>query len=115
MTTSALSPKKIWYEANCHCGAVRYKVLGPPLEDFTFIECNCSTCLKNGYVNFYPKRDEVVFHQGFDTLREYRFGSKRFTHKFCPECGSSILIEFNGTLLDEMGDAMAVNVSLARV
>ncbi|MCJ1390142.1 hypothetical protein MMC18_003000 [Xylographa bjoerkii] len=112
MASSAPSPPKIWYEANCHCGAVRYKVLAPRLEDFPFKECNCSICTKNGYVNVYPKHAEVVFHQGFDTLKEYRFGSKQKTQKFCPECGSSILIDFNGTLDGEMEDAMAVNVRM---
>ncbi|MCJ1417827.1 hypothetical protein MMC32_004172 [Xylographa parallela] len=113
MTTPTPPPKKIWYEANCHCGAVRYKVLAPCLDDFLLTECNCSICTKNGYVNLYPKHDEVVFHQGFDTLKEYRFGSKRMTHKFCPECGSSILIDFNGMLDGDLDAAVAVNLNEA--
>ncbi|MCJ1434968.1 hypothetical protein MMC27_004338 [Xylographa pallens] len=113
MTTPIPPPKKIWYEANCHCGAVRYKVLVPRLEDFPLTECNCSICTKNGYINLYPKHDEVVFHQGFDTLKGYHFGSKQKTHKFCPECGSSILIDFNGTLDGKFEDAMAVNLNEA--
>ncbi|MCJ1292730.1 hypothetical protein MMC34_004283 [Xylographa carneopallida] len=112
MTTSTPPPTQIWYEANCHCGAVRYKVLAPRLQDVPFKACNCSVCTKNGYLNLYPKRHEVVFHQGFDTLAEYRFGSKSKTHKFCPVCGSSILIDFNGTLHGEFEDAMAVNVRM---
>ncbi|MCJ1399080.1 hypothetical protein MMC11_002282 [Xylographa trunciseda] len=112
MTTPTASPPKIWYEANCHCGAVRYKVLAPRLEDSPCTSCTCSICTKNGLVNIYPKHHEVVFHQGFDTLKEYRCGTKQSTHKFCPECGSSILIDFNGSLHGPMEDAMAVNVRM---
>lgn len=43
----------------------------------------------------YPAPREVVFQSGYDTLKDYRFGKKQFDHKFCPDCGSSILIDFH--------------------
>lgn len=47
----------------------------------------------------------MVFHSGFDTLKDYRFGKKQFDHKFCPDCGSSILIDFHNP------EKWAINVS----
>ena len=32
------------YEGNCHCGAVRYRVLTRPLEEVKVMSCNCSLC-----------------------------------------------------------------------
>lgn len=52
----------------------------------------------------YPAPREVVFHSGYDTLKDYRFGKKQFDHKFCPDCGSSILIDFHNP------ERLAVNV-----
>jgi len=90
-TESELVP----YPANCHCGAVRYTVLIPSLEEHLVNMCNCSICTHNGYLLVYPQRQEVIFHNGYDHLRSYFFGSKTRTHKFCPTCGSSILIDLN--------------------
>lgn len=47
---------------------------------------------------------------GFETLGEYRFNTKLKIHKFCKNCGTSILIDFNG--MDPDGDTLAVNVLL---
>ncbi|KAK4693902.1 hypothetical protein P7C71_g3582, partial [Lecanoromycetidae sp. Uapishka_2] len=52
-------------------------------------------CTKNGYFLVYPSPDEVVWHSGYQTLKDYRFGKKELDHKFCPNCGSSILIDFH--------------------
>ena len=87
------TPPEVWYEANCHCAAIKYKVKLPPLESIEIMSCNCSICTKNGYFNVYPKKKDVVFHSGEDLLKGYNFGEKKCTHMFCPTCGSSILVE----------------------
>ena len=96
------------YHANCHCGAVRYTAEIPSLTDHKVNMCNCSVCTRNGYLLVYPERKHVIFHTGYDHLRPYAFGTKKRTHKFCPTCGSSILIDFNGIL--EGRDALGLNV-----
>ena len=53
----------------------------------------------------YPKPSEVEWHQGYETLKIYEFGQKRVTHRFCGNCGSSILIDFHD------GEKLGVNVS----
>src|SRR5882762_7502654 len=93
------------YSGNCHCGTVKYTVRTPSLSDSKVISCNCSICRRNGYLFIYPKRRDVNFHTGFDHLVSYFFGDKRGAHKFCPTCGSSVLLDINGI------DELAINVS----
>lgn len=103
------TPAKVWYEANCHCGAVKYRVNTPSLEGRKVTNCNCSICCKNGYLNVYPKRTDVVFHSGEDHMKGYLFGEKKCMHKFCPTCGSSLFVDPH---MDDP-ESMVVNVSCA--
>ena len=63
-TSSAQPEHEIWYEANCHCGAIKYAIKLPPLESMEIMSCNCSICTKNGYLNVYTKRKDIVFEEG---------------------------------------------------
>ena len=96
---------RLWYEANCHCGTVKYRISLPDLSSHQVNCCNCSVCTKDGYLLVYPKPSEVEWLQGFETLKAYEFGHKRVTHRFCEHCGSSILIDFHD------GEKLGVNVS----
>lgn len=107
ISASTLTP----YDANCHCGDVTYTVYIPSITSQEVMCCNCSICTRNGYLLLYPARKEVIFHTGYDRLHTYEFGSKRVTHKFCPICGSSILIGLHG--LSHLGpDKMAINIRM---
>lgn len=97
---------EVWYDANCHCAAIKLKVKLPPLQSQEIISCNCSICCKNGYLNVRPNKKDIVFVQGEDVIKDYQFGKKQHNHKFCPLCGSSILIE----PLDEDQEWMTINV-----
>lgn len=88
-----MSANKITYGANCHCGAVQLKFQAPDIETSDVTACNCSICVKNGYHNIYPSPGSVQWVSGYDTLKKYQFNSKGYNHKFCPNCGSSIVIE----------------------
>jgi hypothetical protein len=79
------------YEASCQCGNVAYTVRMPPPEIVN--ACTCSICTRNGYVLVYIPRDDVSWIRGYDQLKEFRFHSKRNAHKFCPDCGSSMLVD----------------------
>ena len=106
-SVTATESELVSYPANCHCGAVRYTVPIPSLEEHLVNMCNCSICTHNGYLLVYPPHQKVIFHSGYDHLRLYFFGTKTRAHKFCPTCGSSILIDFSGTGRDDI----AINVS----
>ena len=94
------------YRGNCHCGAVTFTVRTPSLSDNKVNSCDCSICSRNGYLLIYPQRADVDFHTGYDHLVSYFFGDKQGAHKFCPTCGSSILVDFNKK------DEVAINVSI---
>ena len=87
------TPAKVVYEANCHCGAIKYQIKMQPLDTLKVTHCNCSICSKNGYLNVYPKREDVVFRCGEDQMKGYAFGAKRCIHRFCSKCGSSLFVD----------------------
>lgn len=99
------------HQANCHCGAVKYSVSNYPLNDPKSVvrTCNCSICSKNGYIMIYPGREDVIFTQGKDVVREYKFASEKLPHYFCPICGSSLYIDISKVYPGK--EALAVNVS----
>ena len=107
--TSSEESERVWYHANCHCANIRYKVQLPPLETLEIMNCNCSICSKNGYMNVYPNRRDIVFVSGEDTMKGYQFGNEKSTHQFCPMCGSSLFID--PYIPDN--DKVVVNVSLS--
>ncbi|KAI1501131.1 glutathione-dependent formaldehyde-activating, GFA [Biscogniauxia marginata] len=94
MSSTRAVPSIQTYDANCHCGKVQFTVTMPDIRSSKIITCNCSICTKNGYLFVYPKREDVVFSSGEQHLSSYRFGNKKKPHKFCPTCGTSILIDF---------------------
>lgn len=122
---------KVWHDAACHCHGVEYKILFAPIyPPYTganterpggtqatdssegapplIIRCNCSICNKNGYTLIYPNREDVVFTKGYDTLKDYQFATRTRDHKFCPNCGSSIMIDFRGFFPER--DSLGMNV-----
>ncbi|KAG8528309.1 uncharacterized protein KY384_007226 [Bacidia gigantensis] len=103
MDTSTSNDNKVWYDANCHCRAVQLRFRVTPLfptdtapspEPLKPFNCNCSICTKNGYLNVYPKDadTDIEWIKGQDSISEYRWGTKEVGHKFCPICGSSIVL-----------------------
>ncbi|KAF2481633.1 DUF636 domain-containing protein [Neohortaea acidophila] len=116
MSTQPTGTRKT-YEANCHCGNIRYTVT---LDDALYPEgkakinrCNCSICTKNGYLLVYPKREDVVFQNDSEArLKDYFFGKKNKPHRFCPECSSSVLIDFKNSDVPNQRGELAINARL---
>ena len=111
-----------WYDANCHCGRVRLRLHIAPLDDtgpngpLKVINCNCSICSKNGYLNIYPDDPvkDIDWVSGKDDLKAYTFATKAVEHMFCPTCGSSIVLFVDASKLEENGRwEIGVNVSWA--
>ncbi len=71
--------------ARCHCSAVRFTVRAP--ADAELLTCNCSICSMTGFVHLIVGKDDVVFQDGRNVLRSYRFGTETAEHLFCPTCG----------------------------
>lgn len=67
-------------------------------------------CEINGYLNVYPLRKKVGFQSSYDELETYTFGDKTRLHKFCRECGTSLLIEFGEVEDGVVRPLLAVNI-----
>jgi hypothetical protein len=109
--------KTIKYEASCQCRNVNYVVTTTALEEQEVTTCDCSICLRNSYVMVYVPREDVTWNSGYDSLKTFQFASKRNHHMFCPECGSSILIDPKGFYLSldrfkGAPDILGINVCL---
>lgn len=101
------------YNATCHCGSVQYTVtLSPPLERHPIVSCNCSICLKNGYLLVYPTRERVSFGSEEIKLKTYSFGYKRNQHKFCADCGGSVFFDPELNKSGGIPDLLGINVSI---
>jgi len=60
------------YKASCHCGAFAYsiKTTSLDLESTEVVRCNCSICMRNGYLLIYVPNDDVTFTSGqFEDLK----------------------------------------------
>ncbi|KAI3330700.1 glutathione-dependent formaldehyde-activating enzyme [Ustulina deusta] len=80
------------YTGSCHCGAITLALKSKPLnKDFTenIVECNCSICVRAGYVWTYPQKSQVVI-EGKENLGMYLFGRKTSGKTFCKICGVPI-------------------------
>jgi len=110
MSSSKTTLPSETYDANCHCGLLTYSVtLSPPLfapenteeggekpfEPLKVNSCDCSICVRNGYLLVYPDRSQITWHHNsFERAKRYRFNSKDREHLFCGDCGTSIGIDF---------------------
>lgn len=54
------------YKASCHCGAFEYSVKTTSLdhESTDVVRCNCSICIRNGYLLIYVPNDDITFSSG---------------------------------------------------
>ncbi|KAJ6570070.1 glutathione-dependent formaldehyde-activating enzyme [Mycena vulgaris] len=118
------SEQLITYRGNCHCGAFKFTFTAPELKQA--FACNCSICSKNGYIWALPATNGDFVVVGGDedtTLKSYEFGKRTMAHKFCPTCGTSVLVRMhtpaNGhflginvrALMDVEFDSLQVRVS----
>ncbi|KAK2882652.1 hypothetical protein FQN49_000126 [Arthroderma sp. PD_2] len=105
------SAEKKTYKGNCHCGNVRFTIAVGDIEKKKPVRCNCSSCVKNGYLLVYPKIQDVVFtHGSMATMSEYRTSSKSRPHKFCGNCGTPVMIELEHGNTDHLREYIAVNI-----
>ncbi|KAF8856524.1 hypothetical protein BDZ45DRAFT_715374 [Acephala macrosclerotiorum] len=79
------------YKGNCHCGTFRFEIDAPPIKQVE--TCNCSICFKKGYLGiFLPEIYFRVTKGKENELTSYEFGAKTMPHKFCPVCGTGVML-----------------------
>jgi hypothetical protein len=76
------------YRGGCHCGRVRLEVTG---ELTVATECNCSICLKSGYLHWYVEPQQVRLLTQKQLLSTYVWRSITGGHHFCPVCGIAVI------------------------
>jgi hypothetical protein len=74
------------FTGGCHCGSVRFEVEAPA-EPIPLLDCNCSMCVRTGFLHLIVGRDDFRLLQGDDNLTDYRFGTGAARHLFCRTCG----------------------------
>jgi hypothetical protein len=73
------------YRGGCHCGAVRFEVEAPEVIEADL--CNCSICLKSGYLHLIVPLNHFRLLSGRDSLTTYTFNTGVAQHTFCKTCG----------------------------
>lgn len=83
------------HEGGCHCGTVRYRVIGTPNPTLTGV-CHCTSCQRRTGsafgISVYFDDANVEIMQG--TLKTYEYRSDE-SHRwvkteFCPTCGTTV-------------------------
>lgn len=72
------------FEGGCHCGAVRFQVI---VDKYKVDECNCSICLKKGFLHLIVPPEKFTLLQGAEVLTTYTFNTGVAKHTFCRICG----------------------------
>jgi hypothetical protein len=72
-------------QGSCHCGAVRFTVQAK--QEITVQKCNCSMCVRCGFIHYIVPASRFQLNAGADMLNEYRFNSEVARHLFCRICG----------------------------
>jgi len=94
------------YHGSCHCGAVRYTA-DIDLARGT-LKCNCSICTKMRFWAAVVAPSDFRLLAGADSLREYRFHTRRDGHHFCGAWGINV---FSTGVALQSGPFVAVTVS----
>jgi len=75
----------IVHRGGCHCGRVRFEVEAP--ARFSVAECNCSICVKSGFLHLIVPKSRFRLLQGEESLTTYTFNTGVAKHLFCSVCG----------------------------
>lgn len=73
------------HTGSCHCGAVIIEV--EAATEIDVYECNCSMCVRTGFLHLIVSKDSFQLLQGKDDLTTYTFNTGVAQHYFCRHCG----------------------------
>ena len=80
-----LDPLLVRHAGGCHCGRVKFAVMAP--SEIDALECNCSICIKSGYLHLIVPQSRFKLLQGGEFLTTYSFNTRVAQHLFCRMCG----------------------------
>lgn len=73
------------YTGSCHCGAVKFEIDAP--AEIEVEECNCSICVKSGFLHLILPLSRFKLVCGEENLETYTFNTGVAKHTFCRVCG----------------------------
>ncbi|MDH3691948.1 MAG: GFA family protein [Gammaproteobacteria bacterium] len=73
------------HKGSCHCGQIRFEV--DASEALELDECNCSICVKAGYLHVVVPKERFRLTAGKECLTTYKFNTGVARHPFCSVCG----------------------------
>lgn len=76
---------EVIHTGGCHCGRVRFEVTAPAA--ISAAECNCSICVKTGYLHLIVPKSRFRLLAGEESITTYTFGTGVAKHFFCKVCG----------------------------
>ena len=76
---------EVRHTGGCHCGRVRFEMYAP--ARLLVLECNCSICVKTGYLHLVVPQSRFRLLQGAESLVTYTFNTGIAKHLFCCVCG----------------------------
>ncbi|KAI1074055.1 glutathione-dependent formaldehyde-activating enzyme [Whalleya microplaca] len=102
------------YRGNCHCAAYVFEVKLPEIR--YGLQCNCSYCFKRSGIVQFLKDDNIRFIRGNPaTLTSYSWGTKKFKHEFCSNCGTYLFCYGSLASPDSGDEKPAVSVNLRAI
>jgi hypothetical protein len=76
------------YEVSCHCGNIQLEVTAELGE---VVDCNCSICMRTGFLHWYVAPEQVVLKTPSPRLSTYAWRSVTGGQHFCPICGIAVI------------------------
>ena len=93
------------HKGSCQCGQTTFLIAASEFGDVR--ECNCSHCLRKGYLLWFIPRHLLDVTSGESELSSYTFNKHVLQHKFCPKCGCAPFAVGKAPSGDEMA---AINI-----
>lgn len=69
----------------CCCGRVKFEV--ETAAEIEALQCNCSICVKSGFLHLIVPKSRFILLRGFEYLAKYTFNTGIAQHLFCKICG----------------------------
>src|SRR4029434_10441450 len=76
------------HKVSCHCGNIRLEVTAELGE---VVDCNCSICVRSGFLHWYVGPEQVRLENPSRLLSTYFWRSVGNGQHFCPTCGIAVI------------------------
>jgi hypothetical protein len=75
-------------KVSCHCANIQLEIAAELGE---VVDCNCSICVRSGFLHWYVAPEQVRLGKPSRLLSTYCWRSLTGGQHFCPTCGIAVL------------------------